>query len=144
MLDGEAHSQSCKATPRFPLPTQVGYHSDGQQLPPQQLAITYPSPVAGEVDKSLFSTGKKRKYRSPRVKTEPPELLVPKIEKEEEMLDESATMDVDEYQQQPLLKSPLSGELHDSTDEGKPIKKKAKVMLPSLGSPRGLRTLLPG
>lgn len=60
------------------------------------------------------------------------------------MLDESATMDVDEYQQQPLLKSPLSGELHDSTDEGKPIKKKAKVMLPSLGSPRGLRTLLPG
>ena len=141
VLDGEAHSQSCKATPRFPLPSQVGYHSDGQQLPSQQLAITYPSPGAGEGEKSLFGTAKKRKYRSPRVKIEPPELLVPKIEKEE-LPDQSSPMD--EYQQHSLLKSPPSGELNDSTDDGKPIKKKAKVMLPSLGSPRGLRTLLPG
>ena len=29
-------------------------------------------------------------------------------------------------------------------EDRKPLKKKAKVMLPTIGSPRGLRTLLPG
>ena len=72
---------------------------------------------------------------------------MPKIEKEESAEDVGSlsSNEVDAaaaavYRQQ----SPVKDDDLVESDGGRPVKKKAKVMLPSLGSPRGLRTLLPG
>lgn len=154
VMDAEAHSLNCKATPRFPLPSQVGYHSDGQdatQSPhapyqPVPLAITYPSPVieTGRTTSASPGSGQK-KVRKRRLKTEPPDqqLLQPKIE---------PSSDVDELA---METSPIKTgfeataeaklePVQDQTPDSGPVKKKAKVILPSLDVPRGVRTILPG
>ena len=142
VLDAEAHSVNCKATPRFPLPSQVGYHQDDhhQLTSPHRfpLAIDYSSPVNLAVTAPLAprveiktptkssavgQTRQKRKFKG-RVKPEPPE-AEPPLPLEPPLSEPKMEVDL----------SPISLE---------PIRKKAKVMLPNLSSPRGLRTLLPG
>ena len=142
VLDAEAHSSSCRAMPRFPLPSQVGYHHDGQQYPSPQrmpLAIDYTSPVRLSEMANVTSSaevktppGSKRKYKG-RLKAEPPE-------REPPLVSELPTLPP------PPLVEPKSevDRLDESPTALEPIRKKAKVMLPNLSSPRGLRTLLPG
>lgn len=162
VMDAEAHSLSCKATPRFPLPSQVGYHSDGQdvlrspqmQHHPVPLSITYPSPSAlaspTEMDgmpQGVPRSGQKKVRYKRRLKTEPPDqLLQPKLELTSDGDEVMNTSPVKTYDDSPSLShSEVMGTAGlGFTPDSQPIKKKAKVMLPSLDSPRGVRTLLPG
>lgn len=149
VLDAEAHSVNCRATPRFPLPSQVGYHSDSQQQ--QSLAITYPSPspittAPVDVDKTTPNISKqKRKYKR-RMKAELPENepLQPKIEINSDIEDSIMKSPAQTFEPpvEPKVE-PKDGMEFRSPGEV-PIKKKVKVMIPNLDSPRGLRTLLPG
>ncbi len=130
----------------------MGYHSDSQQQP---LAITYPSPISNTPASVGIEKGtpnifrQKRKYRR-RIKTEPleEEQVEPKSESISD-IDESVlkspvqTFGPPSEAPSELKTEPMDGVKFQSPGE-KPIKKKVKVMLPSLDSPRGLRTLLPG
>ena len=193
VLDVEPHSLNCKATPRFPLPSQVGYHSDSQQQP---LAITYPMPPSGGGSAAAAAVAaaagitplgesqsklQKRRYRT-KIKKEPassdypalpegyqltepktePVVVQPKSENLTATIDAVASAGAEDEgfltpteddsmvnQTADSIKSDqLDGSDHAAGgdfESNRTVKKKAKVMLPSHGSPgRGLRTLLPG
>lgn len=75
VLDVEAHSLNCRATPRFPLPSQVGYHADSQSQQQQQLQhhhrLHLPDAlaIADAAAAAELPVRQKRKYRS-RIKKE--------------------------------------------------------------------------
>ena len=149
VLDAEAHSLNCKATPRFPLPSQVGYHSDSQQQQP--LAIAYPSPsvVSPEgSDRTTPDAAKQKRNSRRRIKIEQPEnepVHQPKVEVSSDVEDVFMKSPTNTYQPStPVMKLEATESDDFQSSPEKSIKKKVKVMLPSLDSPRGLRTLLPG
>jgi hypothetical protein len=101
------------------------------------LAIDYTSPIRLSEMANVTSSaevktppGSKRKYRG-RLKAEPPGREPPLVS---------------ELPPPPPFVEPKSevDRLDESPTAFEPIRKKAKVMLPNLSSPRGLRTLLPG
>lgn len=142
VLDAEAHSLNCRATPRFPLPSQVGYHSDSQHQP---LAITYPTSNTSASTDSAVVPRQKRKYQR-RIKSEPVENepVLPKTEIASDVDDSLMKSPAQIFTSPTSVKTePMDGVEFQSPGE-KTVKKKVKVMLPSLDSPRGLRTLLPG
>lgn len=130
------------------MPSQVGYHSDGQQQP---LAISYPSPtlaapVAVDTEKTTPNISRqKRKYRR-QIKSEPPEVeeSQPKLETNSDVDDSKIKSPAQAFEPSvPIKVEPTDGIEFRSPGE-EPVRKKVKVMIPNLDSPRGLRTLLPG
>ena len=127
----------------------MGYHSDSQQQQP--LAITYPSPTSAALPSVDFEkdtpniSKQKRKYRR-RIKTEPQEIeqIEPKIESISDIDDSILKSPAETFEPCFEIKVERKDGVEFQSPEEKPIKKKVKVMLPSLDSPRGLRTLLPG
>ncbi len=87
----------------------------------------------------------KRKYRR-RIKTEPPEIepLQPKIEINSDIDDSIMKSPAQTFEPSVEAKVEPKDGLEFRSPGEVPIKKKVKVMIPNLDSPRGLRTLLPG
>lgn len=104
------------------------------------------APVTVDSDKTTPNVSKqKRKYRR-RIKTEPPEIeeLQPKLETNSDIDDSIMKSPAQTFEPSAHVKpEPIDGTEFLSPGE-EPIRKKVKVMIPNLDSPRGLRTLLPG